>query len=82
MGSLGETPKFHTLSTMLKGMKYLFQRPLQSRFVLSICAQQAYNSALNRSSNILENALAGADAFATFARARSKEYLLKHTHDF
>ena len=75
---LGKIPKYTTLDSFLKGVKYIFQKPFLGRSVLTICTQLAYNNALDINSNILENAIAGADVFATMACARSCEYLLKN----
>ena len=81
LGYLGILPKFPTLADFLKGEKYLFQRPHRGRSVLSFEALQAFNGAMDFQYNILQNALVGADVFATVACARSSEYLYKRSLD-
>ena len=78
---LGIYQKFPTLADFIKGEKYLFQRYHRGRTVLSFEALQAFNEAMDFQHNILQNALDGADVFATVACARSSEYLFKRYID-
>ena len=76
-----KVPKFATLADMIKGARYILQKPHIGRIILSPGAIKEFNGGLDTNHNILENALAGADARATGGCLRSSEYLTKTSLD-
>lgn len=77
MGTKSIPKTYLILNDSFKGASKVFRQDFKNRFIMSPDLAKIYNATMNSTSNILENALVGADALAIVGILRSGEYLFK-----
>ena len=76
-----ELPRYKILSDLVKGAKYILQKPIPGRAIMLPGLLKNYNGGMDFKNSILENAVVAWDRVAITACTRSSELLVKQSLD-